>query len=185
MERANGLPSISYEVDALVRRFELRRLAASGLAPAQAKPPVVIHPSALKPSASPAAHNAPDPSKAERPSLPPAPTPQLRVGENARFVPWRVREFKEVYAPSKEKPVILKHEHAEKIDAIRRDYNRRRMHKSREPMTTSDVINAFLDFIFSHPGIPFDAVEDKEALAQTVCDHVHATARRHRYAIDE
>ena len=46
-------------------------------------------------------------------------------------------------------------------------------------MTTSDFINACLDFIFPHPGFSFNLLECKGGLSQLIADHIFKAALSH------
>ncbi len=89
---------------------------------------------------------------------------------------WRVKKFDDVFYGFKGRPIVLRMEHVQEIDRIRKEFNSGRLHGGRDALTSTDVVNSCVDAIFSHPGIPFHLLRDSGDLAQLICDHIHKTA---------
>lgn len=81
------------------------------------------------------------------------------------------RFYSELYSNKHEK-LLLRADHVDRMDAIRRNFNKQRIHEGRRALTTSDIVNAALDFVFEHP-IPFHRLADAEALRELIAEHVY------------
>lgn len=101
--------------------------------------------------------------KAPAPPRPPADSiPEVRGG------------FSEVYSTKHEK-LLLRMEHIERMDTIRKAFNRNRLHGAQAPMTTSDLVNACLDFVFQHR-IPFHKLAEASDLPRFLAENVYRDA---------
>lgn len=92
-------------------------------------------------------------------SAPPESVPEVRAG------------FSELYSNKHEK-LLLRVEHIERMDAIRKAFNRNRLHAAEPPMTTSDIVNASLDFIFQHR-IAFAVLKSANDLPKFLAEQVY------------
>lgn len=110
------------------------------------------------PSAPKAALNPPP----ARPAAPADTVPEVRGG------------FSEVYSTKHEK-LLLRVEHIERMDAIRRAFNKGRLHAAKAPLTTCDIVNACLDFVFQHR-IAFPALKDAHDLPKFIAEQVYRDA---------
>lgn len=176
MDSRNGYRSILREIEALEARLKISRPFAPLHPQPQATATSVLEPSRPKPQPE---FNPPKPSmltKLHSNSTPSPPIPTSRPPQEAPFIPWNVKKFKDVYVSRKNRPIFLRHEHAEILDEVRRSFNQRRLYPGQEPITTTDLVAVCLDAILSHPDIPFDAARDREALPQLICDHIHRFA---------
>lgn len=79
--------------------------------------------------------------------------------------------YSELYSTKHEK-LLLRTDHIDRMDAIRRHFNAQRIHPDRARLTTSDIVNAALDFVFEHP-IPFHRLADTDALRELIAEHVY------------
>ena len=82
--------------------------------------------------------------------------------------------FSEVYSTKHEK-LLLRVEHIERMDAIRKAFNKGRLHGAKAPMTTSDIVNASLDFVLQHR-IPFHKLAEAAQLPGFIAEHVYRDA---------
>ena len=85
----------------------------------------------------------------------------------------RVR-YSEVYSNAHQK-ILLRTDHVEKMDAVRKTFNKERVHGGQRSMTTSDLVNACLDFVFEHP-IPFETLTSAEEVVGLVRRAVYLSA---------
>lgn len=81
------------------------------------------------------------------------------------------RSFPEVYSNKHEK-ILLRVEHIEIMDAIRSAFNMSRLHEGKAPLTTSDIVNSCLDFVFEHR-IAFAALKDAHDLPKFIAEHIY------------
>lgn len=79
--------------------------------------------------------------------------------------------FSEVYSNKHEK-ILLRVDHVAKMDAIRKAFNAGRLHAEQPPMTTSDIVNACLDFVLQHR-IAFAALKRAEELPKFIAESVY------------
>lgn len=86
-------------------------------------------------------------------------------------IPEPARSYSELYSNKHEK-LLLRADHIDRMDAIRRNFNRQRIHEGRRSLTTSDIVNACLDFVFEHP-IPFHRLADADTLRELIAEHVY------------
>lgn len=111
-------------------------------------------------------------TRLEPPAEPaPAPTPPPLRPAGPESVPEVRGGFSEVYSTKHEK-LLLRVEHIERMDAIRKAFNKSRLHGAQAPMTTSDLVNAALDFIFEHR-IPFPALRNAGDLPAFLTEHIY------------
>ncbi len=86
-------------------------------------------------------------------------------------IPEPARSFSELYSNKHEK-LLLRADHIDRMDAIRRNFNKQRIHEGRRSLTSSDIVNACLDFVFEHP-IPFHRLADADTLRELIAEHVY------------
>ncbi len=86
-------------------------------------------------------------------------------------IPEPARSFSELYSNKHEK-LLLRADHIDRMDAIRRNFNTQRIHEGRRSLTTSEIVNACLDFVFEHP-IPFHRLADADTLRELIAEHVY------------
>lgn len=104
-------------------------------------------------------------------AVPRRPEPPARPEAPAESVPEVRGGFSEVYSTKHEK-LLLRVEHVERMDAIRRAFNKGRLHGAKAPLTTSDIVNAALDFMFEHR-LAFSALKDVHDLPKFIAEQVY------------
>lgn len=105
-------------------------------------------------------------------AAPPRPlAPPAQPETPAESIPEARGGFSEVYSNKHEK-ILLRIEHVERMDAIRKAFNAGRLHSQQPPMTTSDIVNACLDFAFQHR-IPFSALKRADDLPKFIAESVY------------
>lgn len=82
--------------------------------------------------------------------------------------------YSDVYS-SKHEKLLLRLDHIDRMDAIRRTFNKSRLHEGKAPMTTSDIVNACLDFVFEQR-VPFHELKDASELAELIGNQVYRHA---------
>ena len=82
--------------------------------------------------------------------------------------------YSDVYS-SKHEKLLLRLDHIDRMDAIRRTFNKNRLHESKAPLTTSDIVNACLDFVFEQR-VPFHELKDSSELAGLIGNQVYRHA---------
>ena len=87
------------------------------------------------------------------------PVPEVRGG------------FSEVYSNKHEK-ILLRVEHIERMDAVRKAFNDNRLHPAAAPLSTSDIVNACLDFVFQHR-IAFAALKSAQDLPKFIAEQTY------------
>ena len=83
-------------------------------------------------------------------------------------------EYSELYSTKHER-LLLRVDHITTIDAIRKGFNNRRIHLDQRALTTSEVVNACLDFVFEHR-IPFHGLTDADDTRRMIGEHVYRSA---------
>lgn len=101
----------------------------------------------------------------------PSGSAQAAIDSVQDAIPEPARSYSELYSNKHEK-LLLRTDHIDRMDAIRRNFNKQRIHEGRRLLTTSDIVNAALDFVFEHP-IPFHRLADAEALRELIAEHVY------------
>lgn len=86
-------------------------------------------------------------------------------------IPEPARAYSELYSNKHEK-LVLRADHIARMDAIRQNFNKQRLHAGRRSLTTSDIVNACLDFVFEHP-VPFHRVTHADAVRELIAEHVY------------
>ena len=71
---------------------------------------------------------------------------------------------------NKEASILVRTDHLEKMDGIRRYFNKRRVHIG-QSITNSDILNAALDFVFDYR-IPFEGLQDADGLKTFIQEHI-------------
>lgn len=89
-------------------------------------------------------------------------------------IPEPTRQYADLYS-NKHQKLLLRSEHIEMMDAIRRKFNKSRLHEERRSVTTSDIVNACLDFVMGHR-IPFDRLADADDLPELIGESVYRSA---------
>lgn len=107
-------------------------------------------------------------------AAPPSAAPLALPEAEAGSIPEVRGGFSEVYSNKHEK-ILLRVEHIERMDAIRRAFNKSRLHPAKSPMTTSDIVNASLDFVFEHR-VPYHALRDVQGLPNFIAEHIYRDA---------
>jgi len=100
-----------------------------------------------------------------------APKPAAPATKSVEPVPEVRRGFSELYSNKHEK-LLLRVEHVERMDEIRKAFNKARLHPAEPPMTTSDLVNASLDFVFQHR-IAFAALKSADDLPKFLAEQVY------------
>lgn len=100
----------------------------------------------------------------------------LRKPVSREEVPAAKVRFSDVYSNAHQK-ILLRTDHIERMDAVRKAFNKRRAHQAKRSLTTSDLVNACLDFVFEHP-IPFDRLDDAEGVRGLLRCSVYLSAVR-------
>ena len=103
-----------------------------------------------------------------QPARPEAAAVRTSVGDAASSGP--ARKYSEVYS-TKHETILLRLDHVERMDDIRRDFNRRKVHTGQRSLTTSDLVNGCLDFVFEH-SLPFQQLMSADEVRPFVADHV-------------
>lgn len=117
-------------------------------------------------------HGRRDAARREPPRAPSAPEPRPKAATIVprESIPEPHGRFSEVYSNKHEK-LLLRVEHIERLDAIRKAFNSSRVHSSKAPLTTSDIVNACLDFVLQHR-IPFQQLAAAEAIRDLIAEAV-------------
>lgn len=97
--------------------------------------------------------------------------PERAAREVQDAIPEPARSYSELYSNKHEK-LLLRADHIDRMDAIRRNFNKQRIHEGRRSLTSSDIVNACLDFVFEHP-IPFHRLADADTLRELIAEHVY------------
>ena len=80
-------------------------------------------------------------------------------------------EYAEIYSTKHER-ILLRVDHITKMDAIRKSFNGDRMHPGQRALTTSDIVNAALDFAFEHR-IPFSELQEADGIKELISKSVY------------
>lgn len=88
----------------------------------------------------------------------------------------KLRYFYDLYSGSKDKPVVLRKQHVDEIDKLRKTLNSKRHYPWQDAVTTSDVVNACLDAVFSRPALAPERLEKRDKLAELIFDHLQDTS---------
>jgi hypothetical protein len=80
-------------------------------------------------------------------------------------------EYAEVYSTKHER-ILLRVDHITKMDAIRRSFNSARPHPGKRALTTSDIVNAALDFTFEHR-IPLFELQEADGLKELISKSIY------------
>ena len=80
-------------------------------------------------------------------------------------------EYAEIYS-TKHDRILLRVDHITKMDAIRKSFNRGRTHPGKRALTTSDIVNAALDFTFEHR-IPLFELEEADGLKELISKSIY------------
>lgn len=96
------------------------------------------------------------------------PAPPAATDES---IPESRGEYAEVYSTKHER-ILLRVDHITKMDAIRKSFNSSRIHPGKRALTTSDIVNAVLDFAFEHR-IPFFELQDTDGLKEMISKSVY------------
>ena len=124
--------------------------------------------------------NAPEVKRPAASPKPAPPTPEmlrlLRKPASRGEVPEARVRYSEVYSSTHEK-LLLRAEHIEKMDAVRKAFNKRRVHGGQRSLTSSDLVNACLDFAFEHP-VPFDQLKDADQVLALLRRSIYLSAIR-------
>lgn len=75
---------------------------------------------------------------------------------------------------TKHERLLLRAEHIARMDSIRRAFNKSRVHAGQRALTTSDLVNACLDFVFEQR-IPFHDLGEADDLKALISDNVYRT----------
>lgn len=89
-------------------------------------------------------------------------------------IPEPTRHYSDLYS-NKHQKLLLRSDHIEMMDAIRRRFNKSRLHAERRSLTTSDIVNACLDFVMEHR-IPFDRLANADDLPELIGESVYRSA---------
>lgn len=100
-----------------------------------------------------------------------APKPPMRPVAASQPVPEVRGGFSEVFSTKHEK-ILLRVDHIERMDAVRKAFNKARLHSAEPPLTTSDIVNACLDFVFQHR-IAFSALKRAQDLPKFIAEHTY------------
>ncbi len=80
-------------------------------------------------------------------------------------------EYAEIYSTKHER-ILLRVDHITKMDSIRKTFNGGRMHPGQRALTTSDIVNAALDFAFEHR-IPFFELNEADGIKELISKSVY------------
>ena len=108
-----------------------------------------------------------------RPQLVPRPRPRTEPQALAaeESIPESRGEYAEVYS-SKHERILLRVDHITKMDAIRRGFNASRLYAGQRALTTSDIVNAVLDFAFEHR-VPYSELQAADELKELISKSVY------------